>query len=261
MHDGAHVVAGDGGRPPAVRRRAAAPRRPRAGRGAGLLPALPVRRRLGHARRAGAQVLAGLVSRGGARGPDREASSTDPTPRPARRWSACSWSAPATSGRRSPPSTTAAWSRCSSSTRRWTRSSTRAREMVVSLDPARRGEGGAPAGRAGEAVPHPGALRRARDRGWASTRARCWRAPGTRPRRSPGWRSRAPWPARPRTPRGASWHELGQRPAPHGRAGRGQRSQRGHDQALPARGPAARAGEDLAQHVLVPARSSSSASG
>ena len=37
-------------------------------------------------------------------------------------------------------------------------------------------------------------------------------------------------------------------------AGRAQRRQRRHDQALPARGPAARAGQDLAQHGLLPAR-------
>ena len=67
------VLAGHGGRALLLRRNVAAPRRPRAGGSADLLPALRVRRRLGHAGRAGAQVLAGLVSRGGARGPDREA--------------------------------------------------------------------------------------------------------------------------------------------------------------------------------------------
>ena len=55
---------------------------------------------------------------------------------------------------------------------------TRAREMVVSLDAARRGEGGAPARRAGEAVAARRARRRDPGRGWASTRARCWRALG-----------------------------------------------------------------------------------
>ena len=46
----------------------------------------------------------------------------------------------------------------------------------------------------------------------------------------------------------------GQRPPAHGRAGRGGGRLGGHDQALPARGPAARAGQDVAQHGLVPAR-------
>ena len=49
------------------------PRRAPAGRLADLLPALRVRRRLGRAGRAGAQVLAGVVPRRGARGADREA--------------------------------------------------------------------------------------------------------------------------------------------------------------------------------------------
>ena len=48
-----------------------APRRARARRRAALLPALPLRRRLGRARRAGAEVLAGVVPRGRARGPGR----------------------------------------------------------------------------------------------------------------------------------------------------------------------------------------------
>ncbi len=45
--------------------------RARARRGLRLLPALPLPGRLGHPRRARAQVLAGVVSRGGARGPRR----------------------------------------------------------------------------------------------------------------------------------------------------------------------------------------------
>ena len=51
--------------------RTPAPRRPRAGRVAHLLPAVRLQRRLGHARRARAEVLAGLVPRGRPRGPDR----------------------------------------------------------------------------------------------------------------------------------------------------------------------------------------------
>ena len=51
----------------------AAARRARAGGLADLLPALRVLGRLGDDRRARAEVLAGVVPRGGARGPDREA--------------------------------------------------------------------------------------------------------------------------------------------------------------------------------------------
>ena len=53
----------------------------------------------------------------------------------------------------------------------------RAREMVVRARPAghRRRE---PAGRAGQAVAHPGRARRARARRWASTPARCSRRLG-----------------------------------------------------------------------------------
>ena len=99
------------------------PRRARADRRHRLL--LPLRgqgRRLGLAGRARAEVLAELVRRSRAPGPDREAVRA-PGLRGGRRGrGACSGNARATSGRRSPASTTAAWSRSSTSTRRSTRS-------------------------------------------------------------------------------------------------------------------------------------------
>ena len=102
-----------------------------------LLPALRVQGRLGDAGRAGAEVLAGVVSRRGARGPDREAVRA-PGLRGARRGrAALRASARATSGTRSPRSTTAASSRCSSSARRSTRSwCGRARWSCGSTSPA-----------------------------------------------------------------------------------------------------------------------------
>ena len=106
--------------------------------GLALLPALRVRRRLGHARRARAEVLAGVVPRRRARGPDRAAVRAAPgSRRPRRGRGDLRARARAPSGRRSPPSTTAAWSRCSSSTRRSTPSScARARWSSSSTSPA-----------------------------------------------------------------------------------------------------------------------------
>ena len=101
---------------------APAARRARAGRQPDLLPALRVQGRLGHARRARAEVLAGVVPRGGPRGPDREAVRGARLRGARARWSRYSSSARATSGPSSPLSTTAASSRCSASTRRSTRS-------------------------------------------------------------------------------------------------------------------------------------------
>ncbi len=67
------LLARDGGRAvPGRRSRAAARRTPARGR-ADLLPAVRVQGRLGHARRARAEVLAGVVPRRGARGPRGEA--------------------------------------------------------------------------------------------------------------------------------------------------------------------------------------------
>ena len=73
MFDGSLVLARDGGRAvPRRRRRAAARRTPARGR-ADLLPAVRLQGRLGHAGRARAEVLAGVVPRRGARGPRGEA--------------------------------------------------------------------------------------------------------------------------------------------------------------------------------------------
>ena len=131
------VVAGHGGRQVPVRRRRAAAGRQRAERQAHLLPPLRLRRRLGHAGCARAQVLAGLVSRGWARGPDR-APVRAARPTRTRRSSASSPSARASSGTSSPRSTTAASSRYWTSTRRSTRSSSaRARWWCRSTSPER----------------------------------------------------------------------------------------------------------------------------
>ena len=130
----------------------------------------------------------------------------------------------------------------------------RAREMVVEVAQPGAEEARPPGGESGEDGPDPGrrdparaGARRAHGRGARGTRL----PPRTRSRR---WRRRAPWAARSAGRRARSWHERRERPAADGRAGGGERRERGHDQALPARGAAARAGEDLAQHVLVPAR-------
>ena len=104
---------------------------------ADLLPALRLPRRLGDARRARAEVLAGVVPRGGARGPDREAVRAARLGG-ARRGRAGVRRAHArrVAGVRR-RSTTAAWSRCSGSTRRSTRSSCgRARWSCRSTSPA-----------------------------------------------------------------------------------------------------------------------------
>ena len=71
MTRGAPELAGDGRGAPLRRRRRAAARRARAGRRAAVLPAVRVRRRLGRARRARAEVLAGAVRGLGPRGPAR----------------------------------------------------------------------------------------------------------------------------------------------------------------------------------------------
>ena len=105
-----------------------------------LLPALRVRRRVGDARRAGAEVLAGVVSRRRARGPHRAAVRTAGLATHIARSRRSSRRARASSGAPSPPSTTAAWSPCSSSTRRWTPSScARARWWSSSTSRARGG--------------------------------------------------------------------------------------------------------------------------
>ena len=121
------------------RRRRSPPRRAAAGRLADLLPAVRVRRRLGHARRAGAEVLAGVLSRRRPRGSDRAPVRAPRLrgPRRGRRRSSARARAP--SGRSSRARTTAAWSPSSTSTRRCTPSScARARWSSRSTSPAPR---------------------------------------------------------------------------------------------------------------------------
>ena len=151
----------------------------RAGGLARLLPALRVRRRLGDARRAGAEVLAGVVPRRRPRGPDRAAvRRARARTAHARGRGGSSASARAPSGRRSPPSTTAAWSRCSTSTRRWTPSSC-ARARWSSSSTSRAPSAGAAARRAGQARRARRATPRARPaRRSASTPTRCCAAAG-----------------------------------------------------------------------------------
>ena len=117
---------------------AAGPRPSRARRRVALLPAVPVRRRLGRARCARAEVLARVVRAESVARTSSSASSS----RSARTYTAtsrpCSPAARAPSGRRSTTSTTAAWSRCSRSTRRSSPSSCgRAAWSSRSSSPAR----------------------------------------------------------------------------------------------------------------------------
>ena len=120
------------------RRRRAGPagaRDARAGRRPGLLPALRLRRRrLGGDGRAGAEVLGGVVSRRRTRGSDRRAVRRARQRGPRRGRGGVRGRARAPSGRRSPPSTSAAWSRCSTSARRSSSEHVRARGMVAGLD-------------------------------------------------------------------------------------------------------------------------------
>ena len=168
------------------RRRRPAPRRAAAGGLADLLPPVRVRRRLGHAGRARAEVLAGLLPRRRARGPDRARSSSGPgsaaheqvqeifKARTREQWEA------------------------------FAREHDCCLEPVLELDEAlgselvRRARDGrrdraarsraprAPARRAGQARPHAGRSQRAcRARRWASTPRRCCWRPATARRRSP----------------------------------------------------------------------------
>ena len=86
-----------------------------------------VRRRVGVDGRAGAEVLGGVLSRRGPRGPCRAPVRRARVRRARARSRPCSRRARAPSGRRSTPSTTAAWSRCWSSTRSCRRARRRAR--------------------------------------------------------------------------------------------------------------------------------------
>ena len=143
------------------------------------------------------------------RGPDRAASSSAPGRSRTPRCRRSSRSARARSGRPSPPSTTAAWSRCSTSTRRWTPSScARARWWSRSTSPGS-SRAGAPARAAGQARPHARRSRaaarpragRAHRRGAAPSAAISER--GDRRAARGGRRRRA----RRRRARARSWHE------------------------------------------------------
>ena len=244
----------------------AAPRRARARRRAGLLPAVRVRRRLGHARRAGAEVLAGVVPRRRPRGPDRAAVRA----RPAR-------DAHARSRRSSSSARASEWAAFASEhdcclepvlelDEALDSELVRAREMVVELDQPGARAAGAPARRAGQAraarratpTARPGpalgehtdevlAARRLRRRG---DRARCWR------------RAPSAGPAAGRA-RGRScsvndadgllkMSELAERSGVSA----------GHDQALPARGAARRAAtRSCARRATWPTTRPSSSSG
>ena len=114
------LVAGAGGGEVPVRGQRCPARGARARGPLSLLPALRLPRRLGDPGRAGAQVLAGLVQRRGARGPDRAPVRPARLGRPRRGGARSSPSAPAPTGTTSPSATTAASSRCSA----WTRRST-----------------------------------------------------------------------------------------------------------------------------------------
>ena len=148
--------------------------------------------RLGHARRARAQVLAGLVPRGRARGPDREAvrrrRARMPTPR---------WSASSSSARRDEWRAFASQHDCCLEPvldldEALDSELVRAREMVVELDQP--GAGGVRLlGVPVKLSRTPGAPAGARARRSASTRARCSPASATPTRRSRRWRSRARW--------------------------------------------------------------------
>ena len=172
---------------------AAPARRARAGGRADLLPAVRLQGRLGHARRARAEVLAGVVPRRRARGPGREAVRAARLRGP-RRGRAGLPRAHARGVARSPPSTTAAWSRCSTWTRRSTPSSCgRARwwSSWTSRVPAAVRLLGVPVklSRTPGAPGGPGP-------GLGEHTARCWPRSATRRRRSARWWSRARRPGR-----------------------------------------------------------------
>ena len=117
------VLAGDDRRELPRRRRRPAPRAHPARRHVRLLPAVRVRRRLGDARRARAEVLPRTSASASGREDLIEQQFQSPGSDAHASWRRSSRRARATSGRRSPASTTAAWSRCSTSTRRSTPSS------------------------------------------------------------------------------------------------------------------------------------------
>ena len=213
-----------------------------------------LRRRLGHARRAGAEVLAGVVPRRRARGPDRApvraarlATRTREVEAVFARAHARRVGGVRRRARLLPGAGARARRGAGLRARARARDGRRAR-------PAGRERAGAAARRAGQALAHarrPDA--RARARRSASTPTRCWPRPATAPRRSARCWRRARWRAPARR-----WGLLpGVKPGPEDeRAGRALRRLGGHDQALPARGAAAARRRDrahVAQHGLLPA--------
>ena len=220
-------------------------------------------------RGAGAEVLGGLLQRRRAPGPDREAVRAPGLGGLARGRRRSSAPAPATSGGRSTTSTTAASSRCSTSTRRstpsscasarWSSSST-SREIGPVRQRRRSGEAQPHARRVG--APGPGARRAhrggARRRGYSDEEIAALidsgAAAGTSGAPQASLHGMTPESASQEACTPASGSNGGRRAAADEGAGRGLRRAGGDDQALPAGGPAARAGQDLAQHGLLPAR-------
>ena len=235
------VVARDGGGALLRRGQRAAPRGARAdGRHRLLRPVRDEGRQVGVAGRARAEVLAELVQRCRASGPDREAV-RPPRLRGRRR------------DRRGVPGAHARrvdrvcgrarlLPRADPRPRRGTRLGARPRARHGRRARPARHRCGEAGRRADQAFPHAGRHERRR----ACARRRHRRRPA-RDRHRSGAR--------------CAKRELreGQRPDADGRAGRGRGRVGRHDQALPARGPAPRAGEDVAQHGLVSRASSSSA--
>ena len=252
------LLAGDGRRPLLLRRRGAAARRAAARRRPHLLPALRGRRRLGHLRRPGAEVLGRPLQRRRPSRPDREAVRGAglgglgrgrrglPLPHPRR---------VARLQRRA-----RLLHRAGPRPRRGARLGAGPGARDGGRARAARARHGPPARRPGEDEPHPrrpdppGArLRRAHRRGPGRGRLL---GRGDRGDEGVGRRRRP----RRRRRRESSAHERqrtsanGERPAADARAGRGLRRAGADDQALPARGPAAGAGQDQPQHGLLPAR-------
>ena len=228
----------------------AAPQRgqlPLAGR-PDLLPPLPVRRRLRHARRAGAEVLGGVLPRRRPRGPDRARRST----------------------RRAPTRTRRVSEIFAERTReQWRAVRHRARLLPGAGARARRGAGLRARGRAGDGRRARPAGRRAAGascsgcrsssaarrptrpgrpaRRSASTPTSSSPRPATAPPRSQRCTRPAPSPDRRRRVRAVvpeSMSADAERHAQDVRARRALGRQRGHDQALPARG-AARIDDDV----------------
>ncbi len=145
---------------------------------------VPVQRRLGHARGARAQVLAGVVSRRGPRGPDRAAVRPAGVRGPRARSSASSWSARASEWR-----TFASEARllpgAGAGPRRGAglRARARARDGGGGRS-AGRGGARAPARHAGEDEPHPRRAHRARPGPGRAHGRRCWASSATARRRS-----------------------------------------------------------------------------